>query len=246
MSTVSAPPTLPHFQSIKSQSRSPAPPSPANNSDQYPSPPHSPDPTPGPEANGGRRKRTNQGNLAGGASGGGSRRRSRLDQTRAEYDDDEAGRVNLQPPKSDEIYETEEEWRVSHTKQLGSDGCMIRVVLISCPFAIRCRHSPADPHIRPDPLNRSTSDPISAPTTAANYSLEFKSIRQMHHQREKTESSHHLPLVIVALPPLGAIIHGRAENWADAILVLLIAFYLYQLIKGWYTHHSDNQARKLC
>ena len=62
--------------------------------------------------------------------------------------------------------------------------------------------------------------------------LKSLSTEQIHHEREKTESSHHLPLMIVALPPLGAIIHGRAENWADAILVLLIAFYLYQLIKG--------------
>lgn len=43
---------------------------------------------------------------------------------------------------------------------------------------------------------------------------------------------HHLPLLLVALPPLLSIVHGRAENWSDAILLLLVAFYLYQLVKG--------------
>lgn len=31
---------------------------------------------------------------------------------------------------------------------------------------------------------------------------------QEHHRKEKVGPMHHLPLVLVALPPLGAIIHG--------------------------------------
>ncbi|GAA6014539.1 hypothetical protein JCM11491_004531 [Sporobolomyces phaffii] len=48
---------------------------------------------------------------------------------------------------------------------------------------------------------------------------------------DRTNAWHHLPLALVALPPLLSIIHGRAENWSDAILLLLVAFYLYQLVK---------------
>ncbi|BGP30426.1 hypothetical protein JCM10296v2_002180 [Rhodotorula toruloides] len=52
-----------------------------------------------------------------------------------------------------------------------------------------------------------------------------------HLEAEKTSGWHHLPLILVALPPLGAIVHGRAENWSDAIVLTLVVFYLYQLIK---------------
>ncbi|GAA5976552.1 hypothetical protein JCM10908_005542 [Rhodotorula pacifica] len=52
-----------------------------------------------------------------------------------------------------------------------------------------------------------------------------------HVEVEKTSSLHHLPLVLVAVPSLGAILHGRAENWSDAIVLALVVFYLYNLIK---------------
>ncbi|GAA5968127.1 hypothetical protein JCM8115_001748 [Rhodotorula mucilaginosa] len=52
-----------------------------------------------------------------------------------------------------------------------------------------------------------------------------------HVEMEKTSSLHHLPLVLVAIPSLGAILHGRAENWSDAIVLALVVFYLYNLIK---------------
>ncbi|GEM12648.1 hypothetical protein Rt10032_c23g6665 [Rhodotorula toruloides] len=52
-----------------------------------------------------------------------------------------------------------------------------------------------------------------------------------HLEAEKTSGWHHLPLILVALPPLGAVVHGRAENWSDAIVLALVVFYLYQLIK---------------
>lgn len=57
-------------------------------------------------------------------------------------------------------------------------------------------------------------------------------MQQAHAETEKASGWHHLPLVLVALPPLGAIVHGRAENWSDAIILALVVFYLYQLIKG--------------
>ncbi|KAK4698263.1 hypothetical protein P7C70_g8019, partial [Phenoliferia sp. Uapishka_3] len=64
------------------------------------------------------------------------------------------------------------------------------------------------------------------------------------HEEEPDSWPHYIPLILVALPPLGAIIHGpeivraddtlhnrRAENWSDGIILLLIVFYLYQLVK---------------
>ncbi|GAA5867312.1 hypothetical protein JCM1840_005024 [Sporobolomyces johnsonii] len=66
---------------------------------------------------------------------------------------------------------------------------------------------------------------------------------RQQHELEKTSGWHHLPLILVALPPLGAIIHGRAENWSDAIILILICFYLYQLIKVPWEIYYASQAR---
>ncbi|GAA5949791.1 hypothetical protein JCM21900_004201 [Sporobolomyces salmonicolor] len=66
---------------------------------------------------------------------------------------------------------------------------------------------------------------------------------RQHHELEKTSGWHHVPLILVALPPLGAIIHGRAENWSDAIILILICFYLYQLIKVPWEIYYASQAR---
>ncbi|GAA5932645.1 hypothetical protein JCM1841_000321 [Sporobolomyces salmonicolor] len=66
---------------------------------------------------------------------------------------------------------------------------------------------------------------------------------RQHHELEKTSGWHHVPLILVALPPLGAIVHGRAENWSDAIILILICFYLYQLIKVPWEIYYASQAR---
>ncbi|GAA6021338.1 hypothetical protein JCM10207_002703 [Rhodosporidiobolus poonsookiae] len=64
---------------------------------------------------------------------------------------------------------------------------------------------------------------------------------EARHAEEATSTWHHLPLILVALPPLGAIVHGRAENWSDAIILLLICFYLYQLIKvPWELYYASH------
>jgi len=55
---------------------------------------------------------------------------------------------------------------------------------------------------------------------------------QAHADAERASGWHHLPLFLVGLPSLGAIVHGRAEQWSDAIILALVVFYLYQLIKG--------------
>ena len=43
---------------------------------------------------------------------------------------------------------------------------------------------------------------------------------------------HYLPLIFAIVPPLGAVIHGRAEAWTDVLLLAIIAFYLYQIVRG--------------
>ncbi|GAA5869002.1 hypothetical protein JCM3774_002444 [Rhodotorula dairenensis] len=70
---------------------------------------------------------------------------------------------------------------------------------------------------------------------------EFRS----HVELEKTSSLHHLPLVLVAIPSLGAILHGRAENWSDAIVLALVVFYLYNLIKIPWEMYYASYTRKI-
>ncbi|SCV67864.1 BQ2448_5475 [Microbotryum intermedium] len=65
--------------------------------------------------------------------------------------------------------------------------------------------------------------------------------RTHHDATEKTQGWHHLPLFLVVLPPLGAIIHGRAENWSDGIVITIVCFYLYQLIKvPWDIYYASH------
>lgn len=43
---------------------------------------------------------------------------------------------------------------------------------------------------------------------------------------------HFAPLLIAVIPPLGALMGGRADAWSDAILLVLASFWLYQFLKG--------------
>ncbi|GAA5838427.1 hypothetical protein JCM11251_004935 [Rhodosporidiobolus azoricus] len=83
------------------------------------------------------------------------------------------------------------------------------------------------------------------PPSAKDVLFETEEEWQEHHDKEATSGWHHLPLVLVALPPLGAIVHGRAENWSDPIILLLICFYLYQLIKVPWDLYYASHARIL-
>ena len=51
-------------------------------------------------------------------------------------------------------------------------------------------------------------------------------------QESKVSSWHNLPLFVVILPPLGAVLHGRAEDWTDAMILVLICFYLHYIVKS--------------
>ncbi|ORY88903.1 hypothetical protein BCR35DRAFT_208464 [Leucosporidium creatinivorum] len=81
--------------------------------------------------------------------------------------------------------------------------------------------------------------PLQPPRDPSLYETEEE--WKLHHEAEKTDRLHHLPLILVALPPLGAIIHGRAENWSDALILLLVCWYLYQLVKvPWDLYYASH------
>ena len=40
------------------------------------------------------------------------------------------------------------------------------------------------------------------------------------------------PIAFAVVPPMGALIYGKSDVWSDFLLLLLIAFYLYNIIKG--------------
>jgi len=42
------------------------------------------------------------------------------------------------------------------------------------------------------------------------------------------------PIVFAVIPPMGALVYGKSDVWSDFLLLLLIAFYLYNIIKGKY------------
>jgi hypothetical protein len=60
--------------------------------------------------------------------------------------------------------------------------------------------------------------------------------------RHALDGWHYLPLAFAVIPPLGAALHGRAEGWTDSMILVIIAFYLYQLIRG---QSPDRHARAL-
>ncbi|KAM0788397.1 hypothetical protein ACM66B_001535 [Microbotryomycetes sp. NB124-2] len=84
-----------------------------------------------------------------------------------------------------------------------------------------------------------TRTPLQPPRSPELYHTDEE--WRMHHAAEQRSSLHNLPLLLVALPPLGAIIHGRAENWSDAIILILACFYLYHLIKvPWDIYYASH------
>lgn len=40
--------------------------------------------------------------------------------------------------------------------------------------------------------------------------------------------THWLPLFLALVPSLGSLFHGDSETWTDALLLLLVAFFLYK------------------
>lgn len=79
------------------------------------------------------------------------------------------------------------------------------------------------------------------PMQPPRYPDTYESEQEWKNAEKESNSWHHLPLLLVALPPVGAIIHGRAENWSDGLILVLIGFYLYQLIKvPWDIYYASH------
>jgi len=52
------------------------------------------------------------------------------------------------------------------------------------------------------------------------------------------------PIAFALIPPLGALVYGKSDIWSDALLLMLIAFYLYNIIKvPWELYHAARAKR---
>lgn len=72
------------------------------------------------------------------------------------------------------------------------------------------------------------------------------SSREDQEEHDKEGSSwHYLPLVFALIPPLGAVIHGKADIWTDILMLLLLAYYLYNLVKVPWEMYSNSRSRKI-
>jgi hypothetical protein len=45
-------------------------------------------------------------------------------------------------------------------------------------------------------------------------------------------STHSWPIAFAIIPPMAALVYGKSDVWSDFLLLLLIAYYLYNIIKG--------------
>jgi len=62
----------------------------------------------------------------------------------------------------------------------------------------------------------------------------------------ETFSSHAYgwPILFAVIPPMGALIFGKSDIWSDFLLLLLIAFYLYNIIKvPWELYYAARSRR---
>ncbi|KAG9285366.1 hypothetical protein G9A89_010841 [Geosiphon pyriformis] len=52
------------------------------------------------------------------------------------------------------------------------------------------------------------------------------------------------PILFAVIPPMGGLIYGKSEVWSDFLLLLLIAFYLYNIIKvPWELYYAARSRR---
>ncbi|KAK9899799.1 hypothetical protein P389DRAFT_4196 [Cystobasidium minutum MCA 4210] len=65
-----------------------------------------------------------------------------------------------------------------------------------------------------------------------------------YHEESFSGPLHYLPLIVAVVPPLGAVLHGRAEAWTDFLILLLVAFYLYQIVRvPWEIYYASRTRR---
>ncbi|CAG8434274.1 1769_t:CDS:2 [Ambispora gerdemannii] len=52
------------------------------------------------------------------------------------------------------------------------------------------------------------------------------------------------PILFAIIPPMGALVYGKSDVWSDFLLLLLIAFYLYNIIKvPWELYYAARSRR---
>lgn len=61
---------------------------------------------------------------------------------------------------------------------------------------------------------------------------------------EHSSSNYMLPIIFALVPPLGAIFYGSADLWSDVLLLLLLGYYLYQIVKmPWELYYAARARR---
>jgi len=63
--------------------------------------------------------------------------------------------------------------------------------------------------------------------------------RPAHDPSDYSSGAHSWPILFAVVPPLGALVFGKSDIWSDMLTLALIAFFLYNIIKG----NKDTHAR---
>jgi hypothetical protein len=53
-----------------------------------------------------------------------------------------------------------------------------------------------------------------------------------HDPSDYSSGAHSWPILFAVVPPLGALIFGKSDIFSDILTLILIAFFLYNIIKG--------------
>lgn len=63
-----------------------------------------------------------------------------------------------------------------------------------------------------------------------------------------SNGAHSWPILFAVVPPLGALVFGKSDIWSDILTLALIAFFLYNIIKGMFyawAHHPSSRGPNL-
>ncbi|KAI1310568.1 hypothetical protein EDD11_003683 [Mortierella claussenii] len=67
-----------------------------------------------------------------------------------------------------------------------------------------------------------------------------------HDPTDYSSSAHSWPILFAVIPPLGALIFGKSDIFSDILTLMLIAFFLYNIIKvPWELYHAARTRRVL-
>ncbi|KAF9116904.1 hypothetical protein BGX27_008988 [Mortierella sp. AM989] len=69
-------------------------------------------------------------------------------------------------------------------------------------------------------------------------------MRTNPHESEYASSAHSWPILFAVIPPLGALIFGKSDIFSDILTLILIAFFLYNIIKvPWELYYAARTRR---